>query len=276
MSINEPKQTKAERREQAREARQQAEADAAKEAARKRRIWQVGGLAGVVAIVAVGVVIATSSGGGSSDLSGTPNGAAEVQRLSQGLPQQGNSIGKPDAPLTLVEFADLKCPVCRDFSVNTLPTILERYVKTGKLRLELKLLHFVGEQINPGDSESAARFSVAAGNQGKQWSFAELFYLNQQDEGTRYVTDEYLTWLAGAIPGLDAQKALKDAKGDAVTKKLEAYKKEFDANAFTGTPSFLIGKTGGTLEQLMPAGGYGDPQAFVTQIEDRLNQLKVK
>lgn len=187
-----------------------------------------------------------------------------------GLPQQGTSVGKPDAPVTLVEFADLKCPVCRDFDVNSLPTIVDRFVKTGKLRLEIKLLHFVGEQINPGDSEAAARFAVAAGSQGKQWNFAELFYFNQQDESTRYATDEYLKWLASAIPGLDAEKALKQGKGDAVTKKLDEYNKEFTKNGFSGTPSFLIGKTGGTLEPLQPAGSYGDPQSFVTQIEDAI------
>ena len=39
----------------------------------------------------------------------------------------------------LTEFADLQCPFCRDYAVNVLPQVIERYVRTKKLRLELRL-----------------------------------------------------------------------------------------------------------------------------------------
>lgn len=269
MSANDPKQTKAQRQQAARDARQQAEQAEAAAAARKKRIWQLGGIAGIAIVAIAGIAIATSSGGG-ADLKGTPNGAKDISSLFAGIPQQGVSVGKPTAPLTMVEYADLKCPVCRNFDVNALPTIVKRYVRTGKLRLELHLLHFVGEQINPGDSEKAARFAIAAGRQGKQWSFAELFYFNQQDETTAYVTDDYLKWLAKAIPGLDANKALSDRNSKVITAQLDAYSREFAGHGFTGTPSFLIGSTGGTLLPLVPSGDVGSPESFTTQIDTQL------
>lgn len=267
MANGEGKQTKAERQAAAREARQQAEQSAAAEAARKKRIWQIGGVAAVVAIVIVGVAIALSSGDG-TDTTGTPNGADEVTALFEGVPLKGNSAGNPKAPVTLVEFADLKCPVCQKFDVGAMPEIIRKYVQTGKVRIELRLLHFVG--ADPKDTEKAARFSVAAGLQNREWPFAELFYYNQQDEGTNYVTDEYLKWLSKSVKGLDADKALAQSNSKIVTKKLDDYAKEFAANGFTGTPSFLIGPTGGKLNPLVPAGAVDAPESFTTQIDAAL------
>ena len=185
------------------------------------------------------------------------------------MPQVGLVAGKPSAPYTFVEYGDLKCPVCRQFDVNSLPTIVNKYVKTGKLRIELRLLHFVGEQQNPGDSEKAARFAIAAANQNKTWPFAELFYFNQQDETTRYVTDSYLTWLGNAV-GVDSKQALAQSNSKVVTAKLDTFAKEFAANNFTGTPSFLFGKTGGKLEAFQPSGAYDNPDSFTIQIDDAL------
>ena len=268
MSANDPKQTKAQRQQAARDARQQAEqAEAA--AARKKRTWQLGGIVGIAVAVVAGIAIATSSSDG-PDLKAAPNGAKDVATLFAGVPQKGVSAGKASAPLTMVEYADLKCPVCRDFDVNAMPTIIQRYVRTGKLRIELRLLHFVGEQMNPGDSEKAARFAMAAGRQGKMWSFSELFFFNQQDETTAYVTDDYLKWLAKPIPGLDADKALKERDLKVITAQLDAYAREFAGHGFTGTPSFLIGSTGGTLLPLVPSGGVGSPDSFTAQIDTLL------
>ncbi|HEX5999127.1 MAG TPA: DsbA family protein [Hyphomicrobiaceae bacterium] len=44
-------------------------------------------------------------------------------------------VGKEDAPVTIVEYADLTCPACANFHTNTLPTIKEKYIDTGKVRL---------------------------------------------------------------------------------------------------------------------------------------------
>ncbi len=268
MSTNEPKQTKAEKREAARAARERESAAEQAAAERKRRIWILGGLAAVIVAVVIGVVV-SQGGGGSTDTSSPPNGTAEVNAMFKGVPQNGNIAGKSTAPLTLVEFADLKCPVCRQFDVGSMPTIIEKYVKTGKLRIELRLLHFVGEQQNPGDSEQAARFAVASAAQNKMWPFAQLFYFNQQDETTDYVNDSYLTWLGDAV-GVDSKQALADSDSKKVTAQLDVWAKQFAANSFTGTPSFLLGKTGGTLKPFQASGAYDNPESFTIQIDDAL------
>ena len=55
--------------------------------------------------------------------------------LFAGIEQQGAALGSPNAPVTLVEYADLQCPFCAQWARDTLPTLVEDYVKGGKLRI---------------------------------------------------------------------------------------------------------------------------------------------
>jgi protein-disulfide isomerase len=170
--------------------------------------------------------------------------------MLDGIPQHGIELGRPDAPVRLVEFADLKCPICRSYSQQVLPQLIQRYVRAGRVRMEFRVQHFVGEQRNPGDSLAAARMLQAVGSQNRLWNFAELFYYNQQDESRRYVTDGFVRGLAGAVHGLDVQRALRQRDDPGVDKALSSSEALFTANGFTGTPSFLIGRGSGPLRPL--------------------------
>jgi hypothetical protein len=44
-------------------------------------------------------------------------------------------LGNPNAPVTMIEFADLQCPFCRDYALNALPAIVQEYVRPGKVKL---------------------------------------------------------------------------------------------------------------------------------------------
>ena len=61
-----------------------------------------------------------------------------------GVPQQGDVLGAASAPVTLEEFADLRCSHCRDFDEDTLPVLVERYVRAGKLRIVFHNLPILG------------------------------------------------------------------------------------------------------------------------------------
>lgn len=50
----------------------------------------------------------------------------------------GTLVGNPEAPLKLVEFGSLTCPTCARFSVEGVPTLLEKYVNSGVVSFELR------------------------------------------------------------------------------------------------------------------------------------------
>ena len=81
----------------------------------------------------------------------------------------GFSIGKDDAPLTLVEFTDYQCPFCRKFHATVFERLKKEYIDTGKLR-------FVSRDL-PLDFHSnamaAANASRCAGDQNKFWEMRE-------------------------------------------------------------------------------------------------------
>jgi protein-disulfide isomerase len=165
-------------------------------------------LAAAGAIVLAGILIGVSvaGSGGGSKTTKPAGAAAATQSLFQGIPQQGFSLGSPMAPVTLVEYGDLQCPICREYAVATLPTIVRDYVRTGKVRLEFRGLAFLG-----ADSDKALKAAVAAGAQNRGWNMIDLLYRNQGQENSGWVTDSKLRELAAAIPGLAVAKWLGDS-----------------------------------------------------------------
>ena len=69
-----------------------------------------------------------------------------------GIPQNGIYLGNANAPVRLVEFADLQCPFCREYTLQTLPQLVQDYVRSGKVRMEFRDLAFLGK-----DSVTAGR-----------------------------------------------------------------------------------------------------------------------
>lgn len=257
-----------ERKRQAREARLAAEREAAAKAQRQRQLQILGGVALAAIAVVVVVIVISSSGGGSKGTdvtAGKPaSGGAEVARQFAGIPQSGVTLGKPNAPVTMVEYIDLKCPVCQAFETQAFPTLVDKYVKTGKLRVQARVQDFVGNEEH--DSEDAARMGLAAAEQDKFFPFAALFYRHQGNENEAYVTDSFLASIAKAVPGLDVQKALDARQSDTVSSELKQASQAFDANGFTGTPSFQLGTTGGTLKPFTPT-AFNDPSSFEAAID---------
>jgi protein-disulfide isomerase len=207
------------------------------EQGRNRRLQQLLAIT-VFAVALVGVLIIVSQ-------SGDDSGDEPVEGLFEGISQNGTALGDADAPFTLIEFADLQCPFCADYDSDVLPTIVDEYVRTGNLRLEFRPLTFIGP-----DSEEAARFALALGEQDLLWNFVDLFYRNQGTENSGYVDTEFLTGLADQIPGADAELALSEQGSESVTKELDRARTEAREAGISSTPSFLIGPTGDQLQPL--------------------------
>jgi Protein-disulfide isomerase len=190
-------------------------------------------------------------------------GAGSTSTMLQGIPQQGIGLGNPDAPITMVEFADQQCPFCADWARNELPGVISRYVRPGKLRIEYRGLSFLG-----ADSTSMLTLAQASGEQNKLWNVIELEFLNQGSEGSGYATPAFLTAIAGAVPGLDVKKAFALASSSAISTRIAQAKALSDQYQINQTPSFLIGKTGDEQNMTVMANTSG--QGLYSSIDDAL------
>jgi hypothetical protein len=223
-----------------------------------------------VAIAACVAVLAGCGGSGAMHRRASPAAAAPAAREAgavdarfAGIPQGGTALGLPSAPLTLVEFGDLQCPFCRRFALHTLPTLLARYVRTGKLRLQFLNVPLLGP-----DSTRAARVAMAAAAQDRLWQFLDLFYVNQRAENTGYVTDGFLRTIAAGVRGLDADRALRTRGAAGVTTQLSQNLALARQVGIPGTPTFLLGRTGRTLRRLLLPSL--EPGPFVAVVERML------
>jgi len=185
--------------------------------------------------VLVAAGIAVSATGGAKPASPAPPASA----LFRGIPERDGVLGNPRAPLTLTEFVDLQCPICAAASRETLPWLVEKYVRTGGARLELRILHFIGP-----DSERAARVAAGAERQGRLWPFVEAFYAAQGAENSGYVTDGFLRSVAKAA-GVDGGKALAAADGEPALRRLERADADATRLGIRATPTIAVAKGDG-------------------------------
>jgi protein-disulfide isomerase len=221
---------------------------------RRNQVLAIAGFAAVLLVVLIAVSQSGDDDGGGGDVE---------TAVFEGLPQDGQALGRPNAQLTMVEFADLQCPFCADFATNVLPAIVEEYVRPGDLRMEFEPLTFIGP-----DSVSAAEMAVAVGQQDHLWDFVELFYREQGAENSGYADEEFVTGLAEQIEGVDVDEALDERDSAEVSRVIEEAAAYAESEGIDSTPSFLLGPTGGRLEPL----DFGSLEfsEFETAIEDRL------
>jgi protein-disulfide isomerase len=202
---------------------------------RRTRLLQFGAGAVFLVIVAVVVLIVVN---GNSDSGGDAQNLEEissVDSLVDGIPQQGLVLGNPKAKVELIEYGDLQCPVCKAFSEEILPPIIENQVKNGEVKLIFRNFIIIGPQSGP-----AGAAALAAGAQGRGWNYLELFYRNQGKENSGYADDEFLTAVAKGSGVKDIAKWQTERKGTEFTDEVTTTSEQAQTFGFTGTPSFAI------------------------------------
>ena len=186
-------------KEEARARRLAEERAAAERAQRTQRMRLLGGvLAVAIVVIAVAVAISTS-GGGNGKPAPKPGSSASkaavtaVTNLLSGIPQSGQTLGSPNAKVTITEYADLECPVCDAFALPASATtsdgtsgtgwfdqLVKQYVRTGKAKIVYRSLESAtanGPNASMWPQQQAAIY--AAGLQHKAWEYVELFYHEQ-------------------------------------------------------------------------------------------------
>jgi protein-disulfide isomerase len=165
----------------------------------------------------------------------------------------------------MVEFADLQCPFCRQYTEKVMPTLVAEYVKSGKLKMVFRNVVIIDQ-----DSHLAAEMATAAGLQNKLWEYVDVFYANQGEEHSGYITDAFLERIGRAVRGLDVDRALADRKVPKVQTQIQQAQAEMQLAGIAGTPGFLLGPTGGRLEQFSYQAF--EPDQFTKAIDAVLQQ----
>jgi protein-disulfide isomerase len=180
-----------------------------------------------VALVAVALLLR-------NDSNAPPPSATPVVDLT-GIPQHGAVLGSPNARVTLIEYADPQCPACRAYTEDFFPTVVDAYVRPGKLDTEFRGFPFIGS-----DSVTGYRFLLAAAEQNKLWNLQEAMYRNQGGENSGWITDDLIRELASQIPGLDVEKLFADAESADVVQEADGAGAKAQAAGIQGTPTLLV------------------------------------
>jgi protein-disulfide isomerase len=171
---------------------------------------------GVVGAALLAAMISIAVGQGGSDRTRI-EGGEEMQQLIGGIPQDGAFLGPADAAVTITVFTDLQAPSGADYEQEVVDPLIEEYARTDDARLELRHFSFTSAETN-----SAAYAAVAAGEQDREWQYADLFFRNQDEAPGGTVTDQFLRDIANAVPELDADTWAGDLESTAVGETVQA------------------------------------------------------
>ena len=220
----------------------------------------------VVAAVAAGVAILVATQGPSgATITGTQQRSigAGIQSLIGGIPQRGHLLGDLGAPVTLVYFGDLECPYCRQFTLGALPAIIRKWVRPGKLKIEYRSMETATREPIVFMSQQVA--ALAAGRQNKMWYFLELFYHEQGEEDSGYVTEPFLRRLGAQVPGLNLPQWMSDRNDPTLAAEVSSDEELTKKLHFPATPSLFFGKTGSEARKYEPT-SLTDPEGFNQRI----------
>ncbi|MEU5422096.1 DsbA family protein [Streptomyces sp. NPDC001407] len=213
-----------------------------------RRIAAIGAVVAlVVALVATGIAIGQHAGGSgkrepaAGSAGNSAPSADERQKvyaqLEKASVRRGGedplAVGKADAPVVLVEYADYQCSYCGKFTRDSQPELIKKYVDAGTLRIEFRNFPIFGK-----DSERAARASWAAGQQGRFWQFHDEVYAKTR-KGDALAEDK-LVDMARTSGVKDLDKFRDDLKGSAAEAAVKKDQEEGYSIGVQSTPTFLV------------------------------------
>jgi protein-disulfide isomerase len=195
---------------------------AAKPLPRRGRIWVAALLA--LGLVGLGYTIVQLSTRKPEKGIVHVQGINEAQELFGGVPQEGDRLGSSDAPVTIQVFNDIQCSSCRDDFLETVPDLMEKYVRSGDVQLLWR--HYSNSE---SPQELGFYGAEAAADQGYGWQYIYLFF-RTQEEAKRFTSErsfpDFAKSIAGGVEELDIEEWEKDLEENggsdgAIQKRLE-------------------------------------------------------
>ena len=186
-----------------------------------------------------------------------PSGPSLIQVSLDDDPFKGN----PNAPVTVVEFSDFQCPFCSRFFTQTLPSLQENYIDTGKIKLVYR--DFPLDSLHP-NARPAHIAAECADEQGKFWEYHDILFESQGQWNGLSSTDlsaqlnQYATSMGLNSASFDSCLSSKSMADEVNADYLQAA--QYGA---TGTPTFFIGNEKDGFIKLVGAQPYAAFQAAI-------------
>jgi protein-disulfide isomerase len=158
--------------------------------------------------------------------------------VSTAGPPQGYMIGKADAPVKIMEFADFECPACGRFATITEPDVRKRIIDAGLA----SFTYFDFPLPQHRNSQQASNAAACADDQGKFWPMHDQIF-GGQDEWNTQATDDPKPFFMKYASALGLDQAKFESCYDARThqKRIEANFAEGQRRKVNSTPTFVIG-----------------------------------
>lgn len=197
---------------------------------------------GVFVVIAFVLLIGVSTLGKSTDQTSVKQRSLSgADGLTAKLIDDDYILGDPNAPVTIVEFADFQCQFCTRVFIETEPKIRQEYIETGKVRWVMR--DYVATYHTKGDEAAIA--AECAGVQGKYWEMHDKLFSNSytgdtwnemgdEDASTRFR-------IYARDIGLDMGRFNTCLDNRQFEDEINKDRADGFSQGVTGTPTFLIG-----------------------------------
>jgi len=143
-------------------------------------------------------------------------------------------MGNVNAPITLIEFGDYQCYFCNQHFHNTGHELIEKYVKTGKVKILFKDFIIIGP-----DSRNAALATHCADEQEQFWNFHNILYNNWAGENNGWASPENL-WKFSMELDLNMKQMTECLNEKRYMEKINSSNNDAETLGLTGTPAFFV------------------------------------
>ncbi|MEN6410736.1 MAG: thioredoxin domain-containing protein [Anaerolineaceae bacterium] len=199
----------------------------------KGRIYWILGIVAVAVVVVLVLVLGNRPAQTAGEFTRiTPNPRPQADGLS---------MGDPNAPVKIVEFADFQCPGCKSFFETVESTMVEKYIATGEVYYTFSPFSFVDEFPGAKGSESkdAAAAAYCAADQNKFWEYHDMLYTNLSGENSGSYTQVRLLAFGEAL-GLNMTDFKTCVTSNKYQQRVLEANSYAEKNKVTGTPTFLV------------------------------------
>ena len=178
-------------------------------------------------------------------------------------------IGNSNAPITIIEFSDFQCPFCAKFHIQTLPKIMDEYIKEGKVKLVFR--DFPIQSIH----SNALLASVAAECANEQGKFKEMhdkLFENQNEWSSKDTDNLIILFNQYSLEmGIEKEKFDSCLKNGKYIKEIQKDLDDGRTYGVSGTPGFFIGNDEMGFMELKGAHPF---ENFKNVIDTQLKKIK--